>query len=120
MTDLRQFTTARVAQERAGNSISTRELLQFQLAHARARDAVYHPLDIASLRLEIGAPTIVVTSAAPDRATYLKRPDLGRRLSAESRDQLPRTEPDVSLRRRRRTLRARGPSPCAAADSLCL
>ncbi len=97
MTDLRQFTSARVAQERAGNSISTRELLQFQLAHARARDAVYFPLDAASLKRELPAGSLVVRSAAPDRATYLKRPDLGRRLSPDSRGQLTHTDAPVAL-----------------------
>jgi ethanolamine ammonia-lyase small subunit len=75
--DLRSFTPARVAQGRAGNSVPTAELLRFQLDHARARDAVYEPLDAASL----GLPHALARSAAPDRATYLRRPDLGRRLA---------------------------------------
>jgi ethanolamine ammonia-lyase small subunit len=78
--DLRSFTPARVALGRAGHSLPTAELLRFRLDHARARDAVYEPLDPASL----GIAHILVRSAAPDRATYLHRPDLGRSLSAEA------------------------------------
>jgi ethanolamine ammonia-lyase small subunit len=59
-------------------------MLDFQLAHARARDAVHYPLDSAALVRELGSG-IVVKSAARDRAEYLRRPDLGRRLSDESR-----------------------------------
>jgi ethanolamine ammonia-lyase small subunit len=76
--DLRRFTPARVALGRAGNSVPTAELLRFQLDRARARDAVYEPLDPASL----GVPHLLAHSAAPDRATYLRRPDLGRSLAA--------------------------------------
>ena len=76
--DLRSFTPARVALGRTGNSLPTAELLRFRLDHARARDAVYEPLDSASLAI----PHILLHSAAPDRATYLRRPDLGRRLAA--------------------------------------
>ncbi len=75
--DLRAFTPARVALGRAGNSLPTAELLRFQLDHARARDAVHEALDPSSLRL----PHVLVRSAAPDRAAYLRRPDLGRRLA---------------------------------------
>jgi ethanolamine ammonia-lyase small subunit len=66
---------------------TTREMLDCQLAHARARDAVHYPLDSSSLARELGGG-IVVKSAAQDRAEYLRRPDLGRRLSVESRAQL--------------------------------
>jgi ethanolamine ammonia-lyase small subunit len=78
--DLRSFTPARVALGRTGNSLPTAELLRFQLDHARARDAVYRELDPASL----GVPHLLLRSAAPDRRTYLQRPDLGRKLSAEA------------------------------------
>jgi ethanolamine ammonia-lyase small subunit len=66
---------------------TVREVLDFQLAHARARDAVHYPLDAHGLRRELGAG-VVVRSAARDRAEYLRRPDLGRRLSADSRAEL--------------------------------
>jgi len=90
---LRDLTPARVALGRAGDSLPTRALLEFQLAHARARDAVHARLDAQQLALElepIAGACLVVSSAAPDRATYLRRPDLGRRLSETSRELLNR------------------------------
>jgi len=82
MTRLRDYTPARVELGRAGHSLPTAELLEFQLAHARARDAVHLPLDQASLVLELKTDCLRLKSAAPDRATFLRRPDLGRQLSA--------------------------------------
>lgn len=81
---LRDFTPARVGLGRAGDSLRTRDLLEFQLAHARARDAVHAQLDPGSLPLA----GIRVRSAATDHTEYLRRPDLGRRLSEASREAL--------------------------------
>jgi ethanolamine ammonia-lyase small subunit len=83
-TDLRRFTPARVALGRAGNGLPTAAHLAFQAAHAAARDAVNASLDVPALRNELntaGLRSINVRSEAPDRRTYLLRPDLGRRLS---------------------------------------
>ena len=91
---LRDFTSARVDLGRAGHSVPTRELLDFQLAHAKARDAVHTPLDVRLITTELRENNIefvTLASAAPDRATYLRRPDLGRRLSDESRERLTGT-----------------------------
>ena len=88
---LRAFTNARIALGRAGNSLPTAPLLAFNLSHAQARDAVHHPLDADILHEQLRAHGFVsldVHSAAPDRAHYLRRPDMGRRLSDESRDAL--------------------------------
>lgn len=90
-TGLREWTAARLALGRCGHSLPTRELLAFQWAHARARDAVHRPLAAASLAEEIASSgtlsgTLILRSAAPDRATYLRRPDLGRRLDGASVD----------------------------------
>jgi ethanolamine ammonia-lyase small subunit len=90
---LKRFTPARVALGRSGHSLPTAELLRFQLDHARARDAVYEELDAASL----GYPHLLLRSAAPDRATYLRRPDLGRKLNAESRALLGPGDYDAAL-----------------------
>lgn len=80
---LRQFTRARVGIGRTGHAQTTDAVLAFGLAHAQARDAVHLPLDVramdAALR-EAGQDVLQVHSAAPDRETYLRRPDLGRRL----------------------------------------
>jgi ethanolamine ammonia-lyase small subunit len=88
---LGELTPARIALGRAGAGLPTRALLAFSLAHAQARDAVHAALDVdgteAAVRA-LGLETFRVHSAAPDRATYLSRPDLGRRLSDESRGSL--------------------------------
>lgn len=82
---LRAVTPARIGLGRSGAGLPTRANLEFQFAHARARDAVHAPLDLAMLQEQLeGLDPVTVTSAAPDRATYLRRPDLGRRLSDEA------------------------------------
>jgi len=86
--ELRALTDARIALGRTGGSVTTAEVLDFRLAHAAARDAVLTPFDPESLAAEIralGAETLTVSSAAANRAQYLQRPDLGRRLGVESR-----------------------------------
>jgi ethanolamine ammonia-lyase small subunit len=89
-TDLRRFTQARVALGRAGNGLPTRPHLDFQAAHAVARDAVHAPLDVPALQAALGdLPSISIHSEAPDRRTYLMRPDLGRRLPPEEAARLP-------------------------------
>ena len=75
---VRALTPARVALGRSGVSLPTHQVLALSLAHARARDAVHRPLDVAALQAAL-PDARVVSSAAPDRATYLRRPDLGRR-----------------------------------------
>ncbi|MGH7526072.1 MAG: ethanolamine ammonia-lyase subunit EutC [Gemmatimonadales bacterium] len=93
---LRSLTPARIALGRAGASLPTRVHLEFQLAHARARDAVHDALDVAALRAalrEAGLDSIAVHSAAEDRTRYLHRPDLGRRLEPASRERLAAASP---------------------------
>jgi ethanolamine ammonia-lyase small subunit len=84
---LRSYTPARIGLERTGVSLATRPLLDFQLAHAQARDAVQAAIDVRMLCDELrrsGLPALALKSRATDRGTYLKRPDLGRGLSEES------------------------------------
>jgi len=88
---LKRFTDARIALGRAGHSLPTAAHLNFQLAHAQARDAVHLPLDVmgvADSMESTGLPTLQLHSAAVDRTTYLQRPDLGRRLDDASRNAL--------------------------------
>jgi ethanolamine ammonia-lyase small subunit len=88
---LRQFTAARIALGHTGVSQPTSAQLDFQLAHARARDAVHLALDVPALAQALalalpGSPTALpLHSAAANRNVYLQRPDLGRRLDAPSR-----------------------------------
>ena len=88
---LRQLTAARIALGRSGISIPTAPHLEFQLAHARARNAVHHVLDAGPLKTaadSLSLQLIELHSAAGSRAEYLQRPDKGRTLSAASRDEL--------------------------------
>jgi len=85
--DLRDLTPARVALGRCGASLPTRALLDFTLAHARARDAVHATFDARSLVAglgELGLRPQEVKSRAANRRIYLARPDLGRRLDEQS------------------------------------
>jgi ethanolamine ammonia-lyase small subunit len=85
---LRQATPARIGLGRAGTALTTAAQLDFQLAHARARDAVHAALDTERLLGALGAlglEALHLRSAAADRLTYLRRPDLGRRLDDASR-----------------------------------
>jgi len=80
---LRNSTPARIGLGRCGHGLPTAALLEFQLAHARARDAVYEPFDPESVVSALSdRETVIVHSQAPDRQTYLQRPDLGRQLLA--------------------------------------
>jgi ethanolamine ammonia-lyase small subunit len=89
-------TPARIALGRVGASLPTRATLAFALDHARARDAVHQALDVEALARRIG-PCIRVASAAPDRATYLARPDLGARLSGPLEPAVPADHPDLVI-----------------------
>jgi ethanolamine ammonia-lyase small subunit len=100
---LRRHTAARIALGRAGVSLPTTEWLRFAQAHALARDAVHLPFGVDALGAALHShafEVIVSGSAAADRATYLTRPDLGRRLpegEAERLAALPAGGADVAL-----------------------
>ncbi len=84
---LADMTDARVSLGRFGSGVPTRALLAFQLDHARAREAVWSTVNEDKLQAEIetlGVAVVSVDSMAQDRSTYLRRPDLGRRLSPAS------------------------------------
>lgn len=87
LLDLRQHTPARVALGRTGHSLPTRRLLEFNLDHARARDAVHSIFDLEKVAYElekIGLPSVRLRSQAADRQEYLLRPDYGRGLHQDS------------------------------------
>lgn len=92
MKRLRDYTNARVGLGSVGHSLPTHALLDFNLDHARARDAVHRELGALSVE-----DALMVHSAARDRAEYLRRPDLGRRLDAESALKLAPGEFDAAL-----------------------
>ncbi len=97
--DWRALTPARVALGRAGNGLPTDEVLRFGWAHALARDAVQATLDVDALEAVLRQQhwdVVRVRSRARDRATYLRRPDLGRVLDPG----------DAGV------LRGRPPAPC--------
>jgi ethanolamine ammonia-lyase small subunit len=89
--DLKQFTPARIALGRAGMSLPTQAHLEFQLAHALARDAVHIPLDFTALAQNLqplGFSTLTLQTQAENQRMYLQRPDLGRLLSLSATETL--------------------------------
>jgi len=100
---LKDFTDARIALGRTGGSLKTQELLAFRKDHALAKDAVWTNLDNPSLEQqleEFNLPLIRLTSQADSRETYIKRPDLGRKLSEESKKAIQDLKPspcDISI-----------------------
>jgi ethanolamine ammonia-lyase small subunit len=104
MAALRRHTEARIGLGRFGAGVPTAAHLDFAEAHAKARDAVHAGFEadaIAAGLCEGGVASVHIASQAGDRATYLRRPDLGRRLSEASRAKLqalPRdAAPDLCL-----------------------
>ena len=86
-SDLKQYTSARIAIGRSGGSLTSKEWLDFKLAHAKARDAVHCEFasDILVSELEkLNKKVLVVNSQIKNRREYLQRPDLGRRLDNKS------------------------------------
>ena len=101
---LRSLTPARVGLGRTGASQLTCDLLEFQQAHAQARDAVLARMEAAALATTIetisGASVLLLRSKAADRPTYLQRPDLGRMLDAPSEKtlaDLPRNQSNLAI-----------------------
>ena len=84
---LKSFTTARIAMGRAGGSLRTANLLDFRLAHARARDAVHSPFHIETVRAQLqvtGLDFVEAKSTVTDKLDYLLHPEKGRLLADES------------------------------------
>jgi len=100
---LGRLTPARLALGRVGVSLPTSAVLRFGWDHAQARDAVHDAFEPQVLERDfarLGHATLRVASGASDRATYLMRPDLGRRLdeaSARRLDDHPRDRFDLLL-----------------------
>lgn len=94
LSALKKFTQARIALGRQGISLPSTEMLQFKMDHAHARDAVFSLLETDTLLLtlqDFNLPVYVLKTKAADKHTYLKRPDLGRKLHQDSMNQLNNT-----------------------------
>jgi ethanolamine ammonia-lyase small subunit len=97
-TALSAFTPARLALGRAGNGLPTKRVLEFQLAHARAQDAVHAPFDAAAVVAALApAQCVLLETRAKDRTRYLMNPDLGRTLDDASQARLARVAYDAVL-----------------------
>ncbi|CAB3395301.1 ethanolamine ammonia-lyase subunit EutC [Kyrpidia spormannii] len=81
LRDLLRTTPARIGVGRSGPRPCTETLLTFREDHAAAVDAVYGEVDEAVLE-EFGL--FVVDTMAADKDTYIRRPDLGRKLTPQS------------------------------------
>ncbi|MGH6867900.1 MAG: ethanolamine ammonia-lyase light chain EutC, partial [Methylocella sp.] len=95
---LRRATPARIALGRVGDGLPTRRVLEFELAHARARDAVKANLHHETLMAELAEwRPILVRSEAEDRIKFLQRPDLGRRLAENSAEEIAPGRYDATI-----------------------
>jgi ethanolamine ammonia-lyase small subunit len=81
---LKKFTSARVGLGRAGHAQPTKMILEFQRAHAEARNAVLQSWDYSEILTQL-PEALVVASQAKHREDYLKFPNKGRALNADSR-----------------------------------
>lgn len=89
-SELRKATKARIGLSSAGTSLSTRHQLEMMTAHARAKDAITYPVNFTKLAQELQnafpeLTTFTLKSQVQSRQEYLRRPDLGRLLSADSK-----------------------------------
>jgi ethanolamine ammonia-lyase small subunit len=95
---MRENSPARIGVGHVGGSLPTSVMLDLAQCHAMAKDAVYHPLDVDRLISDLGGhDALIVRSRASVREEYLRRPDLGRRLSTVSADCLQHGSFDVAI-----------------------
>lgn len=88
---LQRYTSARIAIGRTGGSQRTPSILDFRLAHARARDAVhatFNPEELAKKFAEAGFESVILHTPIRDKQTYLMNPDMGRVLDEDSKKKL--------------------------------
>jgi len=102
---LREHTHARIALGRSGHGLPTHEILEFRLAHSRARDSVWSNIDLqrlqADLKLE-SQPPLAVSSKCTSKKDFLLNPNHGRQLDQASKTALQNVaskdnHPDVVL-----------------------
>ncbi|MFY7890110.1 MAG: ethanolamine ammonia-lyase subunit EutC [Spirosomataceae bacterium] len=97
---LKNFTKARIALGNVGGALPLNEVLDFRLAHAKAKDAIFSELAVNELSealANLGVSPMILKSNIENRNQYLTRPDLGRTLDAISSEILREqvTEPDI-------------------------
>lgn len=99
--EIAALTQARLTLGPRGRALDTATSLRFTLDYAQARQAVVSELDVPACGAELaraGLAHHAVISAASDRATYIKRPDLGRVLPDAAAKDLSKMGPcDVAL-----------------------
>ncbi len=97
---LKNFTKARIALGNVGGALPLNEVLDFRLAHAKAKDAIFSELAVNELSealANLGVSPMILKSNIENRNQYLTRPDLGRTLDVISSEILREqvTEPDI-------------------------
>src|SRR5258708_1471167 len=90
MTGILASTPARIVVGRSGVRYRTNTLLRFRADHAAAKDAVMSEVD-PQLLVRLGF--FEVRTRATDKRHYLQRPDAGRALSPEARDEIQKRCP---------------------------
>lgn len=95
LAGLAGLTPARVRLDSIADALPIGRLLAFQEDHAAARDAIFRPADFQALSALPGFCGPVLRSLAPDRASYIRRPDLGRRLAPGS--EIAKTDPLLAV-----------------------
>jgi len=85
MAAMLRSTPARIGVGRTGTRYKTNTLLRFRADHAAAKDAVMSEVQ-EGLVAKLGL--VELTTKAPDKPTFLVRPDAGRALSDEGKQKL--------------------------------
>ena len=94
---MKKTTNARIGVGKTGPRLNTQTMLAMRADHAKARDSVFADVD-AGVMERLGLMT--VQSKCDCKDTYLTRPDLGRKLSDQSAEDLRRScvsNPDVQI-----------------------
>lgn len=97
---LKTQTKARIGLGNVGGALPTGQILSLKLDHARAKDAVFSPLETEKLINELSIfnlPLFCLKSKAENKIEYLKRPDLGRRLDTFSLEILKKSNDKADI-----------------------
>jgi ethanolamine ammonia-lyase small subunit len=95
--EISAITPARIHIGRSGARMTTKELLKFRQDHAIAMDAVWSHVDEEVVE-DLGFK--IVNTLIKDKEEYIRRPDLGRRFSKETLEDIKNTcinQPTVQI-----------------------